>query len=142
MLEVAVIVPVPLKLFRCALTEPDPFSAIVIDVTLVVIEHATGVAVADGDGDGLTVAEGTGVALGYGLGVALADGSGVGVALADGSGVGVADADGDGDGLAPASGVGVGSEITLPPKPFRITAGREPSSNISESMVTSPEPVI
>ena len=135
-------VPLPLKLFRCALTEPEPFSAIVIEVTLVVIEHATGVAVAPGDGDGFTVAEGTGVALGTGLGVALADGSGVGVALADGSGVGVADGEGEGDGLAEASGVGVGSEITLPPKPFRITAGREPSSNISESIVMSPEPVI
>jgi hypothetical protein len=135
-------VPLPLKLFRCALTDPEPFSDIVIDVVLAEIEHGTGVAVGAGDGDGDGVAVGAGVAVG--IGVALGDGLGVGVADADGSGVGVADADGLGVGVADAegSGVGVGSDITLPPGPLRITAGREPSSNMFESIVTSPEPVM
>jgi hypothetical protein len=122
---------------------PEPFSAIEIVLGVAVIVHGTGVGVGAGVGVGVGVGVGAGVAVGYGVGVALADGYGVGVALADGSGVGVAEDDGAAVGVADADGSGVGpSEITLPPEPLRSTAGIQESRNISESRVTSPEPVI
>ena len=135
---------VPLLLFRTTLTVPEPFSAIMIELGVAVMVQGTGVGV--GIGVGVAVGFGVGVALadGSGVGVALADGSGVGVALADGSGVGVALADGSGVGVADPDGLGVGlgSLITLPPEPLRITPGIHESRNISESRVTSPEPVM
>ena len=144
LLEVAVIVLVPVLLFRCTLIVPDPFSAIVIAVGLTEIEHGTGVGVGDGVGVGVGVALGVGVAVGMGVGDGVGDDDGVGVGVADdeGDGDGVADEEGDGDGDADGSGVGLGSGITPPPEPVRTTPGIQASKNLSDSRVTSPAPVI
>ncbi len=138
------IVALPLLLFKCTLTVPEPFCAIVIELGLTESEHGTGVGVGDGVGDGVGVGvgddDGVGVGVGDEEGVGVGDEEGVGVG--DDEGVGLGDDEGVGVGVAAGSGVGVGSGITLPPGPLRVTDGIHESRKISESRVTSPEPVI
>jgi hypothetical protein len=81
--EVAVIVPLPLKLFRLTEIDCEPFSEIESDVALTEIEQGATVGVGD--------------ALGYGVGDTDAPGDGLG------------EDSGEGSGVAFGSGVGVGS---------------------------------
>lgn len=51
LLDVAVMVLLPLLLFRCTLIVPEPSCAIVIGLGLAEIVHGTGVGVGDGEGE-------------------------------------------------------------------------------------------
>jgi len=126
LLGVAVIVPLPLKLFRFTLTVAELFFAIV-NVVGAEIEHGTGVGELEGDAEG--VGDAAGDAEGDGEAAGDADGDADGDAAGDAEGDGDADgdADGDGDGVGEEPGVGVGSGTTLPPEPLRVTAGIERS---------------
>jgi len=142
LLELAEIVPLPLKLFRRTEMVSEPFCEIVIDVGLAEREHGAtvGVAVGLGTGVGVGVGPGVGVGVGTGVGVGVGTGVGVGVGLAEGVGVALGEglASGDAEGLA--LGDGLGSAIGFPPAPLSPGVGIEPSAKISKSMVTSPEP--
>lgn len=124
LLGVAVIVPLPLKLFKCTLTVAELFFSIV-NVLGAEIEQVTGVAVGDGDAEG--EADGDGDADGDADGDGDAEGEADGDAEGDADGDGDGDADGDGDGEAEGpgeeTGVGEASAITLPPEPLSVVAG-------------------
>jgi hypothetical protein len=125
LLEVAVIVPLPLKLFRFALTVPEPFWAMVNEPGFAEIEQATGLAVGDGDAEGEADGDAEGEADGDGDADGDAAGDGDADGEADGDGDGEADGDGDGeaDGPGEETGVGEASAITLPPEPLSVVAG-------------------
>jgi hypothetical protein len=115
------------------------------------IEHGTGGGVGVGVGAGVGVGPGVGVGVGVGVGAGVGVGIGVGIGVGVGFGVGVAfgigvgdgDGEGEGDDEGVAVGIGEGSGIK-PPDTFalKLTLGIDPSWKISESMVTSPEPVM
>jgi hypothetical protein len=104
LLEEALIVPLPAKLFRCRPTLPEPLLIMVKTLAWATMEQGTGVGVAVGAGVGVAVGVGVGVGVGIGIGV----GVGVGVAVAFGSGLGV----GVGVSVVAVAGVGVGEPVS------------------------------
>jgi hypothetical protein len=139
LLEVALIVPLPVKLFRLTFTGKAPSLTIDNDVGSVDSEHTTGEGFGLGLGEtpglGLTPGDGFGDTCGLGFGETPGLGFTEGEGAGDWPGEGLGEAPGDGElcGDAPGSGI-------TPPPPVTVTGGIEVSRKISRSNVTSPDP--
>ncbi|HSV33534.1 MAG TPA: hypothetical protein VLH87_05375, partial [Pyrinomonadaceae bacterium] len=99
-----------------------------------------------GDGDGSTVGDGNIVGVGRTVGVGNIVGVGrtvgVGNTVGDGDGDAPGEGDATGDGDAAGDGVAFGSGMSCTGVGLTVTPGSQPSSKISELIVTSPEPVM